>query len=249
MTITKTKSVSGRPKTTWPSSRGFSKISVSRLCVSWTWICTKWKCWSTFSLGWWRRALTRFSTSPGTDFPRGMRSCCPSTARITTRTCRRMRFASRRFWVWSWRSSPRSLLSSWICVWSSRRGEFDWKKWRSLWLGDFRNIGKSELEHFETNRNLIRAYSTTSHKSAYEKRDESNSIYVSALRKYLGEKMPILAILNKVNAGKLTSQLKSSFHVRISFVEIAQLCPQQMPTVSFITAEDFLLDQEINGDC
>lgn len=93
-----------------------------------------------------------------------------------------------------------------------------------------RNMGKSKGVQYESNRNLIRAYSTTSHKSAYEKRDDTNGIYVSALRKYLGERMPILAILNKVNA------------------EIAQLCPQQMPTVSFITAEDFLLMQEMNGE-
>lgn len=66
----------------------------------------------------------------------------------------------------------------------------------------FRNVGKSALLRYKSNRNLIRAYSTTNHKSAYEKLDECTSIYVSALKKYLGEKMPILAVLNRVNAGK-----------------------------------------------
>lgn len=32
-----------------------------------------------------------------------------------------------------------------------------------------------------------------------------------------------------------------------TILEIAQLCPKQMPNVSFITAEDFFLDQEISG--
>lgn len=65
----------------------------------------------------------------------------------------------------------------------------------------YRNIGKSAPLRYKSNRNLICAYSTTSHKSSYEKPNDCTSIYVTALKKYLGEKMPILAILNRVNAG------------------------------------------------
>lgn len=59
--------------------------------------------------------------------------------------------------------------------------------------------------------------------------------------------MPILAILNRVNAGiYFIFQLVARLTV-FNCLEIAQLCPKQMPTVSFITAEDFFLNQAING--
>jgi len=84
-----------------------------------------------------------------------------------------------------------------------------------------------EIQHphtFTPNRNLIKGYSTTNNLVSYEREGSENGMYVNILKKYLGENLPIFTILGKVNE------------------EISAECPEQMPDISRITAQEFHLN-------
>ncbi|GLH07003.1 Mucosa-associated lymphoid tissue lymphoma translocation protein 1-like protein [Gryllus bimaculatus] len=87
---------------------------------------------------------------------------------------------------------------------------------------------------FEPQRNLIQAYATTSSLGAYERKTETNGIYMKHLLKYLSINEPIVNILNKVIEknlqtkqlfDELTSVQKTSI---IRFDQIRLTTPHQI---------------------
>ncbi|GLV40615.1 Neuroglian [Carabus blaptoides fortunei] len=95
---------------------------------------------------------------------------------------------------------------------------------------------KKQNYQYIPERNLIQGYSTTSGLSAYELENGRNSLYVTALLKYIDTKLPMLKVLAKVN-----QELENNYK-RLTIDE------QQMPYVSFNVANDIYLDCKKIGD-
>lgn len=107
------------------------------------------------------------------------------------------------------------------------------------------NLDILKLNTYKTNRNLIRAYSTTSNLNSYEKELDSNGIYASILKTHLKKELPILRILDMTISGFSHNNTLITTNRNVS--EIFLECSQQVPCISYVTVQDFCLSINSSG--